>query len=746
MERTESGTPAMADTSEDTMQRVLSVRPGIKKVRQAIQDIMNSQKDEHQVFRIKSRIASKAGGGLEEQKKKLIQMLENQTLENMRSIGEGDEEEGDEESAAFPSKGSKLSKLKYAKPVVLEEEDDLTPVPHCMGLVKADLKFQFDLTIVGGGPTGVQAALKAAYAGKRVLLIDCPSNGTDADTNPLFGGPTGLFSKALRDVGKQLNVVMLRNMRIHDDAIWMQVGAMITELALSNSLDAVRQLKDFGVSLLTGWATFEKCSDCGNSTILSVAVKDMPEPLKVDSNKVLLATGSSAILADKYRRYKRVFDSDTINRLSFLPRSIVIQGGGIIALEFAKIFLRLDCDVTVLIRGDAAKSLVAKGLDPTIAALLIRDLEESGITVMMDTLLDDVQAPRGDDGPLRCVVTKGGEQQVLPEADAVMIALGRKPNTAGMGLEEVGIELTARKEVKVNASLQTSLKSIYAAGDVLGPPSLASTGIEQAARAIEEMFDPDHASAHEDSADGCMTNKFVDPNALVSNPFSFPIGVWTNPEVAYFGMTLSQAVAAGYDQADEGMAAYSECIRGRVFAPKGMVKLIFDKNTGIILGVHIIGQDACELIHYGMELVVQQKTIFVVMDTIFTAVTFHELYKLASIDGHRKLQLGIKWQSTLQNMVKFLEESGITTLNIQKLHSRASAQDLQYCPEPGRYSFEGVKIIFEKAAGVELPDKLATQIIKVGDVEAAECVDQHEFGTLVGLAWKRLSLKQSSGK
>jgi pyruvate/2-oxoglutarate dehydrogenase complex dihydrolipoamide dehydrogenase (E3) component len=151
-------------------------------------------------------------------------------------------------------------------------------------------------------------------------------------------------------------------------------------------------------------------------------VKDVAEPLKVDSAKILLATGSSAVIADKYRRYKRVFDSDTINGLSFLPRStpstatlpamsspftlhtarlhirtgychrsIVIQGGGIIALEFAKIFLRLDCKVTVLIRGDAAKSLVAKGLDPTIAALLIRDLEDSGITVMTDTLLDDVE-------------------------------------------------------------------------------------------------------------------------------------------------------------------------------------------------------------------------------------------------------------------------------------------------------------------------------------------------------------------
>lgn len=738
-----AGTPAVADTSEDAMMRVLSVRPGIQKVRDAIKSLMTAEKDEGQMVRIRSRVASKAGGSLEEEKKKLIKILEIQKLNE--SLGSQTIEEGmEDDEDAFPSKSGRSSKVQLKMPEldIALTEDDLEPIPHCMGLVKEDLKYQFDLTVIGGGPTGVQAALKAAYAGKRVLLIDCPSNGTDADSNPLFGGPTGLFSKALRDVGKHLNVTMLRNMRIHDDAIWMQVGAMITELALSNSLDAVRQLKDFGVSLLTGWATLESCSETDGCNIISVAVKDVAEPLKVDSAKILLATGSSAVIADKYRRYKRVFDSDTINGLSFLPRSIVIQGGGIIALEFAKIFLRLDCKVTVLIRGDAAKSLVAKGLDPTIAALLIRDLEDSGITVMTDTLLDDVEAPEGVDGPLRCVVCKGGVQSKLPVADAVMIALGRKPNSGTLGLEKVGIEVTPAKAIKVNSRLQTNMRNVYAAGDVLGAPSLASTGIEQAARAIGAMFGSEEEEASRTDDAGCMTNKFVDPNALVSNPFSFPIGVWTNPEVSYFGMTLSQAIAAGHEAADEGMAAYSESIRGRVFAPKGMVKIVFDKHDGVILGVHIMGQDACELIHYGMEVVVQRKTIFIVMDTIFTAVTFHELYKLAAIDAHHKLQLGIKWQSTLQKMVQFLRDSGLATLNIQKLHSSSISKDLNRSSEPGRYNLCALKSVFEMATGIELPDKLAAQIIEVGDVEAAESVSQHEFGTLVGLAWKRLNLNK----
>merc|ERR1719443_1899986 len=126
----------------------------------------------------------------------------------------------------------------------------------------------------------------------------------------------------------------------------------------------------------------------------------------------------------------------------------------------------------------------------------------------------------------------------------------------------------------------------------------------------------------------------------------FPTGVWTTPELGFFGLTKEAALAKGID-AEEGVASYSGCLRGRVFAPEGLLKLVFRKSNGVIIGVHIIGADACELIHYGMDLVTQEASIFEVMTTIVVAVTFHELFKEAALDGNSKLAFGLEWQKIL---------------------------------------------------------------------------------------------------
>merc|ERR1719247_1147914 len=125
--------------------------------------------------------------------------------------------------------------------------------------------------------------------------------------------------------------------------------------------------------------------------------------------------------------------------------------------------------------------------------------------------------------------------------------------------------------------------------------------------------------------------------------------MWTIPEIGYYGKTLRQALDAGYD-ADVGVATYDQCLRGRVFAPDGMLKLVFDRESAKILGVHIIGTDACELVHYGMDLVDKHATIFDVIGTLFTAVTFHELFKEAALNGNSKLQYGIQWQEILNDL------------------------------------------------------------------------------------------------
>ena len=139
------------------------------------------------------------------------------------------------------------------------------------------------------------------------------------------------------------------------------------------------------------------------------------------------------------------------------------------------------------------------------------------------------------------------------------------------------------------------------------------------------------------------------PDCKVPGQTPFPIGVWTIPEVGYYGLTLEAAKKAGYD-AEVGIATYDACLRGRVFAPDGMLKLVFDRESTKILGVHIIGTDACELVHYGMDLVAKEATLFDVIGTLFTAVTFHELFKEAALNGNEKLEFGIQWQEVLSEL------------------------------------------------------------------------------------------------
>ena len=177
-------------------------------------------------------------------------------------------------------------------------------------------------------------------------------------------------------------------------------------------------------------------------------------------------------------------------------------------------------------------------------------------------------------------------------------------------------------------TLKTSSKNVYAAGDVIGAPALASTSMEQAQRAVSAMF-----SEKEDN-DCAKRDHHEDP---------LSIGVWTIPEMGYYGYTKETAEKEGYNVV-EGIVSFDECLRGRVFAPDGLLKLVVDTAEGTVLGVHLIGKDAAEMAHYGMALVKAGTTIFEMLQTVYTAVTFHELFKEAALDANSKLDFGVEWQ------------------------------------------------------------------------------------------------------
>lgn len=226
-------------------------------------------------------------------------------------------------------------------------------------------------------------------------------------------------------------------------------------------------------------------------------------------------------------------------------------------------------------------------------------------------------------------------------------AVGRKPNTQSLNLAAAGIKVDEYGGILVDSELKSTASggNVYAAGDVVGRPFLASTGMAQGIAAIVSMFKPESVVTEEEkeapqsdsddeklAGDLSMSGSNFDPKSLASNPFAFPTGIWSSPEASYYGLSTQQCKEIGID-AGEGVALYAECLRGLVFSPNGLLKLVFDKSNGRIMGVHICGDDACELIHYGMELVKSKRTIDDILGNLYSAVTFHEMYRIAAMAG-----------------------------------------------------------------------------------------------------------------
>jgi NAD(P) transhydrogenase len=310
--------------------------------------------------------------------------------------------------------------------------------------------------------------------------------------------------------------------------------------------------------------------------------------------------------------------------LGFLPKSIAITGSGIIAVEFARIFRNLGADVTMIIRDNSPRNALMKiGLDKDIAATPVADMVRSGIKIERGAQVGDFVIPNNKDSSNNSSPTnrnapftieleaKGGGPRTNGSrtelrVHAYLAAVGRKPNTSKLNLPGAGIDVDDYGGIVVDSRLcsTSDCGNVYGAGDVLGRPFLASTGTAQGIQAVHSMFS-DGASTIESTysyyddttpvtkggGGASQAGASFDPASLASNPFAVPCGIWTTPEAAYFGLSLQQAQEMGME-AGEGIALYAECLRGRVFSPNGLLKIVFEKPAGRILGVHICGDDA----------------------------------------------------------------------------------------------------------------------------------------------------------
>ena len=278
------------------------------------------------------------------------------------------------------------------------------------------------------------------------------------------------------------------------------------------------------------------------------------------STNVLVATGSKATrlpaLESWYEEelggHLRCYDSDSIKKLSFLPRSVVIVGGGIIAVEFARIFAALAAKVTMIVRADNLPTSLARvGIDSQIAQALQADLQAVGVRLIFESevgAIDQCASSRTKNNRRRRIEvdvrhSRTGDKRPSILADMILTATGRRAVSTGLGLDEA---LKANGDIEVGADLQCSTAGVYAAGDVVGAPQLASTGIAQAEAATATMFDASAAPSD------------LSPSALVSDSARYPIGIWTVPEVAFVGLSYDAARAAPHRlDVVEGVGRYA---------------------------------------------------------------------------------------------------------------------------------------------------------------------------------------------
>ena len=506
---------------------------------------------------------------------------------------------------------------------------------------KSSLNKLYDLVVIGGGPAGVAGAIKAAQMGRRAILIDKPKFDAGVLPNGLdifFGGPTGLFSKALRDSAKNTNVAAMRAQHMDSDVIWKQITNDIVKLAMRNSEGQCRTLARYGIDYLQGSAQLLGEYDDANVDAVKKFFDDLDNPedglrsvqvsncgvldkngnllddsdVVVPGTKVLVCTGSKStrLPGIPFDQSHRIFDSDTINLLGYLPRSVTISGLGIIGIEFANIFNALGVeDVNILVRGDVETSTKKLGMDLDVANELMRLLKKSGVKILEGTTVDEfsyVPPPGADDEYIQMKLNDGSTM----ETDLFFAATGRFPvgKNEDTGLASAGVDIADRGMVNIDKkTLVTSSKNVYAAGDVIGAPALASTSMEQAQRAVSSMFceGGDSDAAQEASHDAPLS-----------------IGVWTIPEMGYYGLTKEQAEKEGYSVV-EGSVGFDQCLRGRVFAPDGLLKLVVDSKDGTVLGVHLIGKEAAEMVHYGMALVKEgEKECLVPLFHVFVFYVF----------------------------------------------------------------------------------------------------------------------------
>ncbi|KWV55885.1 pyridine nucleotide-disulfide oxidoreductase [Rhizobium altiplani] len=460
--------------------------------------------------------------------------------------------------------------------------------------------FQYDLVVVGSGPAGRRGAIQAAKLGKKVLVIEQGKRvgGVSVHTGTIP-------SKTLRETALNLSGWRERGFYGRSYRVKEEISADDLRRRLLITLDHEVEVLEHQFARNRVQHIRGKASFLDPSTL--EVVKDDGEVVKVTGASILLAVGTKPFRPDDIPfDNKTVLDSDELLDIDELPRSMVVIGAGVIGIEYATIFSALDTAVTVI----DPKATMLDFIDREIVEDFTYQLRDRNMKILLGTKADKVT--RLDNGKVELKLDNGRRLVT----DMVLFAAGRMGATDTLNLDAAGLEADSRGRLKVNPeTFQTSVPNIYAAGDVVGFPSLASTSMEQ----------------------GRIAARVAIGAVAKEPPKYFPYGIYAVPEISTCGLTEEEMKERGIPY-ECGIARFRETSRGHIMGlDTGLLKLIFSLKTRRLLGVHIVGEGATELVHIGQAVLNLKGTVEYFVENTFNYPTLAEAYKIAGLDAWNRM-------------------------------------------------------------------------------------------------------------
>lgn len=456
---------------------------------------------------------------------------------------------------------------------------------------------RYDLIVIGSGPAGQRAAIQAAKWGKQVALVE---------KREVIGGVcinTGTIpSKTMREAvlhlsGFHYQNVYGMNYRVKEK-ISMEDLSFRVQHVIKGEVDVTQaQLMRNNINVLTGQASFVDSTH--------VEVENARGKMLYEAPFIIIATGTKPAASSKVQINGRsIINSDQILSMVEIPRTLVVVGGGVIGVEYACMFATLGVRVILIEK----RPRLLEFADQEIVEALSYHLRDNRVTMRLNEEVDSVE-----ENASGVVANLKSNKKI--SCDALLYAVGRQGNVDELNLAAAGIEADSRGRIKVDEDFRTVQPNVFAVGDVIGFPSLASVSMEQGRVAAGRAFGI----------------------PLQSKPDYYPYGIYTIPEISFIGKTEEQLTDEDVPF-EVGVAYYREIARGQIRGDTtGRLKILFHREKRNILGVHIIGEGASELLHIGQAVMILGGTIDYFVDTVFNYPTLAECYKAAAFNGLNKL-------------------------------------------------------------------------------------------------------------